>query len=92
MIAVAVVALVCAATVVLMKRRERFLRTAQEHTRAFLAIEWGDVIKAPASERERLGIWNAHVAEWRVEMTRKYRRAARYPWLPVAPDPPMPRF
>ena len=23
-------------------------------------------------------------------MARKYERAARYPWLPVEPDPPMP--
>jgi len=27
--------------------------------------------------------WNAY----RVAMYRKYRRAARYPWLPVEPDP-----
>lgn len=25
-------------------------------------------------------------------MARKYRRAARYPWLPVEPDPPEPEF
>jgi hypothetical protein len=24
-------------------------------------------------------------------MEEKYRRAARYPWLPVAPDPPQPK-
>jgi hypothetical protein len=24
------------------------------------------------------------------KLARKYRRAARYPWLPVAPDPPEP--
>ncbi len=26
------------------------------------------------------------------EMARKYDRAARYPWLPVAPDPPPPEL
>ncbi len=27
---------------------------------------------------------------WRSEMYQKYERAARHPWLPVAPDPPEP--
>jgi hypothetical protein len=27
---------------------------------------------------------------WRLEMTLKYRHAAQYPWLPVAPDPAEP--
>jgi hypothetical protein len=30
-------------------------------------------------------------AAWNDRMKRKYERAARYPWLPVEPDPPMPR-
>ena len=29
--------------------------------------------------------------EWHAEMVNKYRRAARYPWLPMVPDPPEPR-
>jgi len=29
-------------------------------------------------------------AEYRAELGRKYERAARYPWLPVPPDPPPP--
>ncbi len=29
--------------------------------------------------------------EWHQSMARKYEHAARYPWLPVAPDPPEPR-
>jgi hypothetical protein len=28
--------------------------------------------------------------EWHESMARKYERAARYPWLPVEPDPPEP--
>src|SRR4051812_30675658 len=31
------------------------------------------------------------MAEITRAMGRKYRRAARYPWLPVAPDPPPPK-
>ena len=30
-------------------------------------------------------------SEWLLEMWAKYERAARSPWLPVAPDPPEPR-
>jgi len=30
------------------------------------------------------------MAEYHDAMRRKYERAARYPWLPVAPDPPKP--
>jgi hypothetical protein len=28
--------------------------------------------------------------EWHDSMARKYEHAARYPWLPVEPDPPAP--
>jgi hypothetical protein len=27
---------------------------------------------------------------WHVHLQGKYERAARYPWLPVVPDPPYP--
>jgi hypothetical protein len=30
-----------------------------------------------------------HVERW-AALARKYERAARYPWLPVEPDPPAP--
>ena len=29
-------------------------------------------------------------AEWHKPLAEKYRHAARYPWLPVEPDPPPP--
>jgi hypothetical protein len=32
------------------------------------------------------------LARYHSEMTRKYRRLAVYPWLPVEPDPPEPKF
>jgi hypothetical protein len=37
--------------------------------------------------------WTAHargVLRYHARMARNYRRAARYPWLPVEPDPPEP--
>jgi hypothetical protein len=30
--------------------------------------------------------------EWADRMVWKYARASRYPWLPVAPDPPEPKW
>jgi hypothetical protein len=33
---------------------------------------------------------NRENAAWHGALKRKYERAARYPWLPVAPDPPEP--
>jgi hypothetical protein len=29
-------------------------------------------------------------ADYHAQLARKYERAARYPWLPVEPDPPLP--
>jgi hypothetical protein len=41
--------------------------------------------------------WDAYILRrldeidrWRAQMEAKYRRAARYPWLTVGPDPPKP--
>lgn len=31
------------------------------------------------------------IANQKASLRRKYERAARYPWLPVAPDPPEPK-
>ena len=46
--------------------------------------------------RNELESFRRKVANWRrwtsyhTAMARKYRHAARYPWLPVEPDPPPP--
>lgn len=34
--------------------------------------------------------WVRRLCDYHELMTQKYERAARYPWLPVEPDPPMP--
>lgn len=41
------------------------------------------------SFRQSLALARRRTA-YHAAMARKYRRAARYPWLPVAPDPPEP--
>jgi hypothetical protein len=32
----------------------------------------------------------AQASAYYIDLIQKYERAARYPWLPVAPDPPEP--
>jgi hypothetical protein len=35
--------------------------------------------------------WLERQLAYRTAMTAKYERAVRYPWLPIAPDPPEPK-
>jgi hypothetical protein len=68
----------------LWKRRERFGR------RAALLRE------AELFHRIQSTRWDAvqeiEAADWLGRLADKYERAARYPWLPVAPDPPEPEW
>ncbi len=76
MIAVAILAISMAAA----------LRWFDLHSRARAYAFWAAVspmnIKGPKGERMAM-----HYDLLRL----KYERAARYPWLPVAPDPPEPK-
>ncbi len=62
---------------VLVERRARFLRIAARH-------------KIPASDPafNYRGFYIPRRLIYHGMMESKYERAARYPWLPVAPDPP----
>jgi hypothetical protein len=83
MIAVAAVALACAVRVALNERSRRFTRIAQGYDDIFIGRS------GPISIlRDRKLV---ETIKWRLKMGRKYRRAARYPWLPVEPDPPEPK-
>jgi hypothetical protein len=87
MVVVAVVGLACGVTVLLRERRERFARMALQHSGARL-LAWPSCQPPDAHERQRL--LSKRFAAWHAEMARNYQHAARYPWLPVAPDPPKP--
>jgi hypothetical protein len=86
MITVALVGLACAATVVLVRRRERFARIGREHAGAFPVVTFADII----ADDERRLLWGRRVSAWHQAMTKKYQHAAYYPWLPVEPDLPEP--
>ena len=85
------VALVGTGLGVAIERRKRFERIADHHRAEFqrLArrlpqIGYGDPFDDPI-----LGpVWRR--LEWHEPMRLKYEHAARYPWLPVEPDPPEP--
>ena len=89
MVAVATVALACATTDLIMERKKRFALIAREHTIAFPPISFANLDKRTERERELYARY-LRIEDWHAEMVRKYRHAARYPWLPVAPDPPEP--
>ncbi len=66
-----------------------FLEAAR-HAESNDGVELG--ILRPAVEWERQSATRfAQAIAYHAAMARKYRRAARYPWLPVEPDPPEPR-
>jgi hypothetical protein len=46
-----------------------------------------EMTRAQDEKRRRLERWDS----WRISMLAKYERASRCPWLPVAPDPPVPK-
>ncbi len=57
-------------------------RYAADHSRA-----------SDRRDRDELQMIEAHqlkLANYHHDMARKYEHAARYPWLPVEPDPPPP--
>jgi hypothetical protein len=86
MIAVAVVGLICAVSVFLKERRERFARIAWRHVHA---VELSHLVHGGPAAPQFL-LRKKRVMVWHKEMARKYEYAARYPWLPVEPDPPEP--
>jgi hypothetical protein len=57
-------------------------RTAESHS----ADEWDRM----ADEARASAAHSARRAAYHSRLRSKYERAARYPWLPVAPDPPEP--
>ena len=79
MIAVAGVGLLFGGAVETRRRRERFDNLASYHWRKYPG-------RFCSFTPQRLSPHD----EWHGQMSRKYSRAASYPWFPVASDPPPP--
>jgi hypothetical protein len=76
MVAVAIAGVLIAGWVEVGRRCVRSLAIADHHS-------WG--------ADSAIGFISRGKIAWHGEMQAKYERAARYPWLPVSPDPPEPK-
>ncbi len=90
MVAVAIVGLASG----LWRRRESFLEESRRyavaatlHPCSLPPEEGTDEYRRWQEEEEMIRRRDDHL----LRLAAKYERAARYPWLPVAPDPPEPR-
>jgi hypothetical protein len=91
MLAVLVVGLLC----LLEHRRREFESLAGDHG--------SKVIRIDLRYKSQDGKWywkhrgmfltrdQVEESDWHAALAEKYRHAARYPWLPVGPDPPVPK-
>jgi hypothetical protein len=77
------------------ERRERFLRRVDLLKRESvpLRLEWARACRAAGRGMETPALICARaMCEYRAvhnsRLREKYERAARYPWLPIDPDPP----
>jgi hypothetical protein len=86
MVAVAIVGLTVGIGIEGERRRSRFLRIAIDHShQAILRLSGNTWSPLRMVEMQKA------YAHYHDLMAQKYKRAARYPWLPVAPDPPKPK-
>lgn len=89
MVAVFVIALLLYGAA-MWRRSVRFRALGDEYA------DWLNVEMLPSSadmnDVARAKAINAAAHEWNRAMALKCRRAARYPWLPVEPDPPEPKW
>ena len=83
MIAVAVVAV---ALGMLVERRQRFGRIASNHRNQ--AGRWFASLERSGGSGDLS--YEGAIFGWHMKKHLKYEHAARYPWLPVAPDAPEP--
>jgi hypothetical protein len=85
MVAVAVVAVTFGMTlggIRLKRQRDRHLLHA--------ALHQSPVDRARKRGGGRSNPLDSRLIEYHASMARRYRHVARYPWLPVEPDPPAP--
>ena len=102
MVAVAAIGLMIGGGVLLKQRRDYFRSLAQSHQKEVdsstargkaLKSRFGRTSGMTTEEIMHLhGDYDRMMdrADHHASLARKYERAARYPWLPVEPDPPEP--
>ena len=86
---VAIAALMMAGAV-LVKRSSEFRALAEEQADSEMAsLAYSDDARGARGDAQRVAR-GEQMAAYHRELRIKYERAARYPWLPVEPDPPPP--
>jgi hypothetical protein len=86
---VAIAALIMAGAV-LVTRSSGFRAVAEEQADSeMVSLEYADDARGERGEPQRVAR-GEQMAAYHHELRIKYERAARYPWLPVEPDPPPP--
>src|SRR3954464_961716 len=85
----AAVAIVGALSGCLIERHTRFRRMAAQHANQ-KSRPWPSHTLGGDAEVDRYMLRMIGKYRWHDRLEPKYERAARYPWLPVAPDPPEP--
>jgi hypothetical protein len=96
MVAVAIVALLLASQRIY-DRRARMSAIASNHAKRekieLMALaEYRSFMDQLDPERAQSTLkYLTSSSKYHADMRRKYERAARYPWLPLSPDPPSPK-
>jgi hypothetical protein len=88
MVVVALVAFACWVG----QRHARFRALAADHESRMIRLAIISMMRIGiAFDRagRRVEPWES---DWHEAMAQKYRRAARFPWLPIAPDPPIEQY
>jgi hypothetical protein len=80
----------------LVARRERLLRLSTYHaeqSQRTMILQQSNLpvaVDAAGSHQPGAYLFPTPRSQWHARMSMKYQTAARYPWLPVEPDPPEP--
>ena len=88
MVAVALLAAVLGLGVESKRRQERFAALAAYHAGFYRGSIF---IGGTPEDSKEFHAWLISDFDWHATMAEKYRLAARYPFLPVLPDPPEPK-
>jgi hypothetical protein len=91
MVVVAVIAVLLGA-VAMLRRRAYLRKLADYHAEAarHIRFDHGSIIR-PDGAYVHIAVAPPRLADYHEDLAGKYERAARYPWLPVEPDPPEPK-
>jgi hypothetical protein len=81
---------VALAVAVMLRRSGEFRALAEDQADSEqLSLSYADEARGPNGDRQRVAR-GEQMAAFHRALRAKYERAARYPWLPVEPDPPVP--